>query len=79
MRFLWDEHNTAHLAAHGVSPGLAEAIFHAGSDEIFPSRIAHRFAVEADVDGRRYRLVFDVSREGALYPVTCFPLPRRTP
>lgn len=74
MHFLWDAHNTAHLARHGITPALAEAIFQAGSDEIFPSRIAHRFAVEAEIDGRAYRLVFDLSRDGALYPVTCFSL-----
>lgn len=79
MHFLWDEHNAAHLARHGVTPELAEAIFHAGLDDIYPSRIPYRFAVEAEIDGRCYRLVFDRSREGAIYPVTCFPLDRRTP
>jgi uncharacterized DUF497 family protein len=74
MPFLWDANNTAHLGKHGVSPELAERVFWAGCGAISPARIKHRWVIEAEVDGCLYRLIFDRSREGAIYPITCFPL-----
>lgn len=74
MQFLWDENSTAHLGSHGVSPQLAERVFWAGCGSIAPSRIRHRWVIEAEVEGVLYRLIFDQSRDGTLYPVSCFHL-----
>lgn len=61
MPFIWDAAHTAHLGKHGVSLELAERVFWAGCGAIFPARIKHR-------------LIVDRSREGVIYPITCFPL-----
>ena len=74
MQFLWDANNTAHLGKHGVSPEVAERVFWAGCGAITPARISHRWVIEAEVEGCQYRLIFDQSREGMIYPITCFPL-----
>lgn len=74
MKFLWDDNNTAHIEAHGVSPELAERVFWAGVDHMHASRTRHRYVIEAEVDGRLYRLLCDISATETIYPVTCFPL-----
>ncbi|MGA2081111.1 MAG: BrnT family toxin [Holophaga sp.] len=74
MEFLWDENNISHIRKHGVSPDLAERVFWVGCRSIAPTRFHHRWVIEAEVDGRNYRLVFDRSREDIIYPVACFPL-----
>lgn len=74
MHFIWNEQNTAHLAAHGVTPEIAEAVFYAGLSDMRPSSIRHRYILEAEVDGRAYRLICDISRDSAVFPVTSYPL-----
>ncbi len=74
MEFLWDDNNTAHIGTHGVSPELAERVFWAGVDNMYASRTRHRYVIEAEVDGRPYRLLCDISAAGTIYPVTCYPL-----
>ena len=74
MEFLWDDNNTAHIGAHGVSPELTERVFWAGVDDMRASQVRHRYVIEAEVDGRLYRLICDISASEAIYPVTCFPL-----
>jgi hypothetical protein len=59
---------------HGVSPELAESVFRAGADNLHASQTRHRYLVEAEVDGRLYRLICDISASGTIYPITCFPL-----
>ena len=74
MEFLWDDNNTAHIGAHGVSPDLTERVFWAGVDNMQATRVRHRYLIEAEVDGRLYRLICDISASEAFYPITCFPL-----
>ena len=75
MEFLWDANNLAHLNGHGVNPALAEAIFDAGRDAIHATSLRWRFVLEAEVEGRTYRLFFDRTPDGTrIYPVTCFPV-----
>jgi uncharacterized DUF497 family protein len=74
MEFLWDANNTEHIKAHGVSPDLAERVFWAGVDQMRASRVRHRYLIEAEVDGRIYRLLCDISAAETIYPITCFPL-----
>ncbi len=74
MEFLWDDNNTAHIETHGVSTELAERVFWAGVDNMYASRTRHRYVIEAEVDGRHYRLLCDISAAGMIYPVTCFPI-----
>ena len=64
MAFLWDENNIAHMKRHGVSPWLAETVFLAGRDAIHGTSIRWRFVLEAEVNGRTYRLFFDRSSDG---------------
>jgi len=72
MRFLWDDHNSKHIAEHGVSTELAERLFREGMANMQRSRLRHRYLLEAEVEGRTYRLVCDISTAGSVYPVTCF-------
>lgn len=74
MDFLWDDNNLKHLASHGVTPEMAEAVFLAGADDLRPSRTAHRYIVEGTLDGRDYRLVCDIAHDGTVYAVTAYPL-----
>ncbi len=74
MEFLWDANNTAHTKKHGVSRALTEQIFEAGVDNMHTTSTKHRYLIEADVNGRAYRLICDISASGTIYPVTCFPL-----
>jgi len=74
MEFLWDENNSAHIQAHGVSPAMAESVFRAGLHTMRTSRTRHRYVIEAEVDGRIYRLLCDINASGTIYPVTCFPI-----
>ena len=74
MEFLWDDNNTAHIGEHGIPPKLAEQVFWAGVDTMRPSRVRHRYVIEAEVQGQLYRLVFDISASETIYPITCFPL-----
>jgi uncharacterized DUF497 family protein len=74
MDFIWDDNNLRHLASHGVTPEVAEAIFWAGIADTEESTTNNRYIIEAEVNGRAYRLVFDMSHEKAIYPVTAFPL-----
>ncbi len=74
MEFVWDDNNTAHIGSHGVSPELAERVFWAGVDTMRASRMRHRYLIEAEVDGRMYRLVCDIGIAETIYPVTCFVL-----
>jgi len=75
VEFLWDENNIKHLGHHGVSPQLAEAVFKAGCDAIHGTSVRWRFVLEAEIDGRIYRLFFDRTADGeCIYPVTCYPV-----
>ena len=74
MDFLWDKNNEQHISNHGVSRALAERVFWSGLDDLRGTSIAHRYLIEAEVDGRTYRLICDVSASESVYPVTCFPL-----
>lgn len=74
MDFLWDENNSAHILAHGIDQELAEKVFWAGIDDMHASRVRHRYLIEAEVQGRLFRLVCDISKSGTVYPITCFPL-----
>lgn len=74
MEFLWDANNTRHIGQHGVSCQLAERVFWAGVDDMRASRTRHRYVIEAEVDGRLYRLICDISASQAIYPISCFPL-----
>ena len=46
MEFLWDDHNTAHIGTHGVSPELAESVFWAGADNLHASQMRHRYLID---------------------------------
>ena len=74
MNFIWDDNNLRHLASHGVTRELAEMIFWAGIADADETPMSSRYIIEAEVNGRAYRLVFDMSRENSVYPVTAFPL-----
>ena len=79
MRFIWDEVNVAHIARHGVEPWFAEKIYSEGRATIARSRFQWRYLVEATIDEKHYRLVFDVLENNRdAYVVTAFPIKKRT-
>ena len=81
MHFIWDERNIAHIAEHGVSPCVVEAVFRSRDAVFSPSSLGSgRIECEGSADGRLYRLVFaSIGTEpAALYPITCFPIRRRS-
>lgn len=49
-------------------------VFWAGVDDMRTSRVRHRYVIEAEVDGRLYRLICDISASETVYPITRFPL-----
>jgi uncharacterized DUF497 family protein len=76
MAFIWNDDNMAHLAGHGVGVALAEKIFL--NARIVPSETsANRFIAENTIEGKHYRLVFDILSNNAIYPVTAFPIRKR--
>ena len=75
MEFIWDRNNLTHLECDGVAPAVAEAVFHSGCHAIHGTSLRWRFVLEAEVEGRTYRLFFDRTPDGErIYPVTCFPV-----
>jgi uncharacterized DUF497 family protein len=74
MNFIWDDNNRSHLASHGVTPELAEMIFWEGIESAIETTVRNRYSIEAEVNERPYRLVFDISHEASVYPITAFPL-----
>lgn len=75
VTFIWEARNTAHLASHGVTPEVAEMVFWAGRDTIKATSTSWRFVTESEVEGRAYRLFFDMAADGeTVYPVTCYPI-----
>ena len=79
MKFIWVEQNLAHLASHGVTPELVEALFHAKDRKAAPSAQGQdRNVLEASHSGRTYRLVFTMVGPDEFFVITGFPLRRRT-
>ena len=59
MRFIWAKQNLSHLASHGVTPEIAEVLFHAEDRLAAPSPQGHgRTVLEASHSGQVFRLVF---------------------
>jgi uncharacterized DUF497 family protein len=73
MRFVWDDQNTAHLAEHGVTRGLAEQLFTADDRLLFAADDdPTRFIVEGSVAMKTYRMVFALVGCDDVYPITMF-------
>lgn len=78
MKFIWVQQNVAHLANHGMTPKIAEALFHAGDRKAAPSEQGFgRNVLEASHSGRLYRLVFTLVGPDEIFVITGFPIPRR--
>jgi hypothetical protein len=74
MNILWDENNVAHIARHGITPELAEKVIEVGWSGTRPASTNNRYILEATIGGKKYRVICDVSKGGAIYPVTAYPL-----
>jgi hypothetical protein len=74
VEFIWDSHNLKHLAKHGLTQELAETILMTGIQDATETTMRHLCMIETAVDGRAYRMIFDMSRDAAIYTVTAFPL-----
>jgi len=73
MRFVWDDQNTAHLAQHGVTRGLAERLFTAEDRLMFAvDDDPARFIIEGSVETKTYRMVFALVGGDEVYPITMF-------
>ena len=77
MKFIWDVNNTAHIARHGITPELAEKIVEAGWNGMYPGKYHDRYIMEATIDDRHYRMICDISKNGAIYPVTAYPIRKK--
>ena len=78
MRFVWDDQNTAHLAQHGVTRGLAERLFTAEDRLMFAvDDDPARFIIEGSVETKTYRLVFALVGFEEVYPITMFLIAAR--
>jgi hypothetical protein len=77
MFFLWEASNIAHVALHGLTRELVEKIVEAGQDNAQPRKYRNRYSFEATIDNRHYRAICDISRSGAIYPVTAFLIRKR--
>ncbi|MCL1894613.1 MAG: hypothetical protein FWG02_10370 [Holophagaceae bacterium] len=78
MKILWDANNITHIARHGITPELAEKIVEAGWCGMYSGQYHDRYIMEATIDGRDYKLVCDIARDGTIYPVTAYPIRKRT-
>ena len=78
MGFIWDNINIAHTARHGITPELAERIVQEGMSSIKRSLVERRYAVEATIGDKHYRLIFEVLEDNiSIYPVTAYPIRKR--
>lgn len=78
MRWIWEPENLEHLASHGVSPDMAEAIFDSEDACFAPSESGKgRIVCEGSIGDRLYRLIFCRVGEGELYAITAFRIRKR--
>lgn len=61
--FIWDDHNTEHIARHGVYPDEAEEAFWDDYRLPFHAHSGHRGLIGATEEGRRLVVIF-IKKEG---------------
>jgi uncharacterized DUF497 family protein len=75
---LWDDHNIAHIARHGVTAGeVSEVVFADGTlffDAAEPSRPGRLVALGETDRGRFLAIYLDTPAGGRSYPVTARPM-----
>lgn len=84
VRFLWDDRpgrNLEHIAAHGMTPGLWEEVYHRAMRRVPDKDDQSVMVAEGRVQGRAYRIVYaiegDVIVPLTILPITGFPIERR--
>jgi uncharacterized DUF497 family protein len=78
LKFIWATQNLTHLAGHGVTPEIAEALFFAEDRRAAPSAQGHgRTVIEASHSGRIFRMVFTLVGPDEIFVITAFPIRRR--
>ena len=71
VSFIWQPWNLEHLARHGVSPELVEAIFQSEDFIVSePSSHPHREIAFGTVAGKTWKIVFIRSADGEIFPIT---------
>ena len=77
--FDWDEHNTAHIARHGVTPEEAEeAVLNGPSDQEIALRQGEtRRAAIGRTNAGRYLFLVTTWRGGRLRVVTAYPASKK--
>lgn len=83
-RFLWDDRpgrNVEHIAAHGMTTDLWEAVFHRAMRRIPDKDDPTLVAAEGRVRGQVYRIVYAIEDEVVvpltILPITGYPIERR--
>lgn len=71
VAFIWQPWNTEHLARHGATPELAEAVFYAPDFQARPMN-PPRWEGFGTVDGKSWKVAYIRSGEAELYVLTCF-------
>jgi hypothetical protein len=84
MIFLWDARpgsNIDHIAAHGLTTDLWEAVFHRAVVHEPDKDDAEAMVAEGRIRGRLYRIVYGIDGELVMpitiIPITGFPITRR--
>lgn len=67
--FDWDNHNTEHIASHGVDCDEVEQVF-LGEHRLFRSRQGRYTALGHSAQGRHLFVVFDYLGHGAVRVIT---------
>ena len=82
--FLWDSRpgaNIDHIAEHGLTTALWEAVFHAINQDDTDKDDPSIHVAEGRVKGVLYRIVYQIDDETiipvTIFPITGFPITRR--
>lgn len=78
MRFVWTQQNIAHIARHGLTPELVEAVFLAPDFSQQQTEREERWIAEGTLRGKLYRIVYARTDDESVYPITAHRMSRRT-
>jgi len=77
VRFVWNRENVTHIAAHGVTVAMVEAVFETEDLGIAESGRSGRWIAEGTVLGRTIRVAFTLSGPEEIHVITAYPIRRR--
>jgi uncharacterized DUF497 family protein len=72
----WGTWNTEHIADHGVSREVVEAVLSSPDFEAIETEFAARYVGEGTFEDRLYRVIYMETQEG-IYPISAFKVRKR--